>query len=234
MISQGKTEKNPSILLMSPELKEAQNLMPMSESDRENLKKDIQLNGMRHPVITYRKDGGYYILAGWNRREIAIELNLPLIEVQVIEGNPEEYKSFVITENLSRRHLTTEQKRELIQYLLKQDPSQSNRTIAKKTGTSKDTVNALRGKLETGGEISHVKFVKGSDGKEYKKKSVCAPSQIQKNKISKETSIEDESESEVLKNNSDIVTLIMDYLTAIGFVASFFPDESEVLQGCLP
>ncbi len=212
MISQGNTEKNPNTLLMSQELKEAQHLMPISEADRDNLKKDIEKNGMRHPVIAYRKDGGYHILAGWNRREIAIELNMPLVAVQIIEGTPEEYKSFVITENLSRRHLTTEQKRELIQHLLKQDPSQSNRTIAKKTGTSKDTVNTLRGKLETGGEISHVKSVKGSDGKEYKKKSVSTTNQIKKNKISKETSTKDKTESEVLKNKNDIVTLIKDYL----------------------
>ena len=169
MISQGNTEKNPKTLLMSPELKDAQSLMPMSDVDRKNLKADIETNGMRHPIIAYRKEGGYYILAGWNRREIALELNIPLVAVQIVEGSAEEYKSFVITENFSRRHLTTEQKGALIKYLLKADSSQSNGSIAKKAGVSKSTVQSKRVELESGGQIEHLHKTTGSDGKKYKK-----------------------------------------------------------------
>ena len=170
MNDQGKTEYNPKALLMSPELKEAQDIMPMSTEDRQRLKDDIKKNGLRHPIIVYKKGKEYYILAGWNRREIAIELNISPVDIQIMSGTEEEFKTFVITENLSRRHLTTEQKKDLIKYLLKADHKQSNKSIAKKTGTTKETVKAHREKLEDRGEIIKADKVLGADGKEYKKK----------------------------------------------------------------
>lgn len=169
----GTSEYNPKRLVISPELEAVQNLMPMSEADRERLKDDILKNGMRHPIIFYtgyyKKAKIKYVLAGWNRREIAVELNLPEVPVQEVFGTTEEYKSFVITENLSRRHLNTEQKSELIKYLLKADPAKSDRSIAKYTGVSKSTVGEKRAELVSGGQIDHLNEIKGSDGKIYQK-----------------------------------------------------------------
>jgi ParB-like nuclease domain. len=139
-------KKNPEILLMSPELKETQNIMPMSPEDRERLKEDIENNGMRHPIICYNKDGKYFVLAGWNRREIAIELNTKIVDIQIVEGETAEFETFVITENLSRRHLTSDHKKKLIAYLLKINPEKSDRGIGRLSGSDNKTVATVRKK----------------------------------------------------------------------------------------
>ena len=59
----------------------------------------------------------------------------------------------VVSLNLHRRHLTAEQKRELIAKLLKAKPEQSNRTIAKQVKADHKTVAASRLKLESTGEL---------------------------------------------------------------------------------
>jgi predicted ArsR family transcriptional regulator len=65
--------------------------------------------------------------------------------------------------------MTTRQKQDLIVFLLRQDPSQSDKSIARKVGTTKETVKSQRKKLETGGEIRPVRQVRGADGKVYRK-----------------------------------------------------------------
>ncbi len=152
---------------MSPELRDVQDIMPMSSEDLERLTADIKVNGIRHPVIVYRKGGTLYVLAGWHRREIAVKLGIP-VPVEEVEGTAKERREFCITENLARRHLTATQKRDIIEYLLKVNPSKSNKSLAKETGTTKETVKAARGRLEAGGEIRPLNKVKGTDGKTYK------------------------------------------------------------------
>jgi hypothetical protein len=162
----GVTVKKPEILKMSPELEGVQLLMPMSSEDRDRLEKDIQANGVRHPIIVYRKDGTLYVLSGWHRREIARSLGLS-VPVEEIEASPKERKEFCLMENLSRRHLTASQKRDIIEFLLKMDPKKSNKAIAKEAGSTKETVKAARDRLETGGEIRPLTKRKGADGKTY-------------------------------------------------------------------
>jgi len=163
----GTGEKRPGTLEMSPELRTVQYLMPMSDEDRDRLAEDIKANGVRHPLIIYNHDGKNLVLAGWHRREIAVALGLPSVPVETVEASPKERREFCITENLARRHLTATQKRDIIEYLLKLDPAKSNKSIAKETGTTKETVKAARTRLQTGGEIRPVKSVKGADGKAY-------------------------------------------------------------------
>jgi hypothetical protein len=59
----------------------------------------------------------------------------------------------VLSTNLYRRHLTAEQKRELIRKVLKTDPKQSDRRVATQTKADHKTVGAVREKLERRGEI---------------------------------------------------------------------------------
>ena len=154
--------KKPGILLISAELAAVQDKMPMSAEDRERLKADIKRHGMRHPVIVYMKDSKFYVLAGWNRTEIARELGLDLIPVEVVEMKPAERRKFVIAENLARRHLTDKQKRALIEDRLKETPSASSRSIAAELGAHHTTVEKVRdhvAKLATSRE--------GRDGKTY-------------------------------------------------------------------
>jgi hypothetical protein len=62
----------------------------------------------------------------------------------------------VLSANIHRRHLTTEQKRELIAKLIKQTPNKSDRQIAKQTKTSPTTVGKIRKETENAGDVSKV------------------------------------------------------------------------------
>ena len=73
--------------------------------------------------------------------------------------------AYVISKNIHRRHLTAEQKRDLIGKLLKANPEKSNRQIATELGRSHVTVGAVREELESTGQIDQLKKTKGKDGK---------------------------------------------------------------------
>jgi hypothetical protein len=62
---------------------------------------------------------------------------------------------FVLSANIHRRHLTSEQKRELIAKLIKQTPNKSNRQIAEQVKVDHKTVGAIRAEGEARGEIPH-------------------------------------------------------------------------------
>src|SRR5262249_13714148 len=64
--------------------------------------------------------------------------------------------AYVISANIHRRHLTAEQKRELIAKLIKAQPEKSNRQIAKATGVSHPHVAKVRGELEKSGDVETV------------------------------------------------------------------------------
>jgi hypothetical protein len=70
-----------------------------------------------------------------------------------------------LSANIHRRHLTAEQKRELIAKVLKAQPSKSNRTIAKQAKVDDKTVAVVRGKLEATAEIPQLTKTIGADGK---------------------------------------------------------------------
>jgi len=176
----GETIKRPAMLQASPELVEIQALMPMDPADRERLKQDIRNNGIRDPLKIYTdKNGRALVLGGWSRLQIAQELGIDEIKADVYDGTPAERRELVINDNLNRRHLTAEQKRNLIRYFFKQDPRQSARTVAKKTGTDTKTVTAVRRDMESRVEIPHVKEIRGSDGKKYKRAAVEAPRRVE-------------------------------------------------------
>jgi hypothetical protein len=64
--------------------------------------------------------------------------------------------AFVLSVNLHRRHLTVEQKRDLIAKVLKAQPSKSNRQVAKTVGVSHPYVAAVRAELEKSGDVETV------------------------------------------------------------------------------
>src|SRR5262249_56347947 len=64
--------------------------------------------------------------------------------------------AYVISANIHRRHLTAEQKRDLIAELIKAQPEKSNRQIAKATGVSHPHVAKVRGELEKTGDVETV------------------------------------------------------------------------------
>jgi hypothetical protein len=79
--------------------------------------------------------------------------------------DPARVEAFIISKNIHRRHLTTEQRRELAAKLLRADPAKSNRAIADQIKLDKNTVQSVRADLEAGGEFHHVEERVGKDGK---------------------------------------------------------------------
>jgi hypothetical protein len=61
---------------------------------------------------------------------------------------------YAMSANILRRHLTTEQRRELISKLLKVAPTKSDRQIAEMAKASHQTVGTVRAKMETKGEVA--------------------------------------------------------------------------------
>jgi transposase len=82
---------------------------------------------------------------------------------------PEGAYDYAISANLHRRHLTGEDKRDLIAKVLKAKPEASNRQIAKQVKAHHTTVGTVRAELESTGEISQLDKTTGADGKKRKK-----------------------------------------------------------------
>jgi hypothetical protein len=99
-----------------------------------------------------------YGAAGALRREV------PQVDVQRMLQSDDPY-AFVISANIHRRHLTAEQKRELIAKLLKVQPEQSNRHIAESVKASHHTVGAVRAEMESTGQIAQLTETIGKDRK---------------------------------------------------------------------
>jgi hypothetical protein len=73
--------------------------------------------------------------------------------------------AYVISANLHRRHLTAEQKREIVAKVLKAQPGKSNRTVAKQTKADHKTVASVRAEKQATGEIPQLDKTVGADGK---------------------------------------------------------------------
>jgi DNA-binding Lrp family transcriptional regulator len=72
--------------------------------------------------------------------------------------------AFVVSANIRRRHLTAEQKRDLIATLVQKSPERSDRQIAEIVRASPTTVGVVRAKLERSGEVSRLDTRVGADG----------------------------------------------------------------------
>ena len=73
-----------------------------------------------------------------------------------------------VSYNINRRHLTGEQKSELIAALLKADPAKSDRAIAATAKVSDKTVGKTRAAMEATADIPRLKARTGADGKTRK------------------------------------------------------------------
>ena len=73
--------------------------------------------------------------------------------------------TFVLSMNVHRRHLTSEQKRQAIAAYLKADPTTSHRTVAKDLGVSDKTAGKWRADLEARAEIPYVSTRTDSAGR---------------------------------------------------------------------
>ena len=142
-------------------------LMPeLSKADYDRLKADIKANCVIYPII-YDSDGN--VLDGYNRLKICEELGITDFPTQIQIGleTEQEKRSFARRININRRHLSSKQKREVIQdELIDTEGKLSNNAIAKTLGVSPMTVISVRKEAEKVGLVSNLETITGADGVE--------------------------------------------------------------------
>jgi|SRR5262249_30977300 len=136
---------------------------------------DIKAHGLQEYICLYdgkiidgRNRYRACLAAGWTMEAID-EMCLPSEDyIDNERGGP---AAFVISANIHRRHVTAEQKRDLIAAVLKANPEKSDRAIAKELGVSHPTVAKAR--ASTGNSLPVDKRI-GLDGKARKVKKRAA------------------------------------------------------------
>jgi hypothetical protein len=146
----------------------------MSEAELKELGEDIKKNGLTSPIVLWQADpkAPEQLLDGRNRLDAIelvtgkpVEIGAPSVmagedflacnRVITLDKSVDPY-AYVISANIHRRHLTAEQKRELIVKLLKTTPEKSSRQIAKIVGRSHPHVAKVREELEKAGDVETV------------------------------------------------------------------------------
>ena len=135
-------------------------MFPLIGGDElDQLREDIRDHGLREPIVIYEGK----ILDGRNRWRACIHAG---VEPRFERYEGDDPLAYVVSLNLRRRHLSTDQKRRVIDRLLMADPSRSNRQIATVAKVDHKTVGAARATLEATGEIPQLDTTTGADGKD--------------------------------------------------------------------
>jgi hypothetical protein len=130
---------------------------------RQAMTTSIDHHGVEQPT-TWDDQGN--LLDGWERETICAEkgINCPR-EVRHFDTEADKFR-FILAVNAHRRpSLNQKQKREVIAAYLQGDPAVADNLLGESLGGSKNTVLAMRQRLEASGKIRKVKKTRGKDGK---------------------------------------------------------------------
>ena len=81
------------------------------------------------------------------------------------QSNDERVRAYVISKNIHRRHLTAEQRRDLLVKVVAAQPDKSDRAIACEANVDHKQISRARRKAESTGAIAPVEKRTGADGK---------------------------------------------------------------------
>jgi ParB-like nuclease domain len=158
----------------------AADLFPlMSPDELRELGEDIKKNGLRSPVMLWRTKDQFQLLDGRNRLDAMEMVGVQVIKYadnNVLQLHPTsrvanvafpgfDPYAYVLSVNIHRRHLTTEQKREIIARVIKAQPEKSNRQIARQAKADHKSVARVRDRLQSTGEVPQLDKTTGADGK---------------------------------------------------------------------
>ena len=194
---------------------------PIPEAELKELAGDIEAHGLQTRVVVWNPsedpddEDKYLLLDGRSRLDAlallgllhvdqhgAIHLNKSWngktwlayetpFELLARHRDGDDPYALALSLNLHRRHLTTEQKRELIAKLLKAKPEQSDRQIANQIKASPTTVGKIRKESEDAGDVSKLDTRTDTKGREQpstKPKQSAKPAAPPKNIIELERS----------------------------------------------
>lgn len=149
-------------------------LPKMSAEAFAELKADIQKHGLRDAIWLKGKQ----IIDGRHRYRACCELGITATTRQY-QG--EDLEAFVISTNLARRHLSTQQRKWFAKRLLELHPEQSSRSIAKSVGLDHKSVERIRQSTGENPQLpSEVRI--GADGK-------CRPAKVKRPRGAQATSL---------------------------------------------
>jgi len=161
-------------------------IFPLMEGEEfDGLVADIKAHGLRVPIVLYEK----MILDGRNRYRAFAAAGFTLTTRSIVDGDSfiKDPAAYVISANIHRRHLSAEQKRELIAKLIKTQPEKSDRALAKQAGVSHPTIAKARRAAEATGKALPVDKRVGADGKARKQPKLTARQRkIARNKARRE------------------------------------------------
>jgi hypothetical protein len=160
----------------------------LGEGELRELAADIKTNGLQVGIVLFKEGDQVSLLDGVSRLD-ALEANgIDLIQDGKLDhslglgsGNRVRVVADVdpvmmaASLNIARRHLTPEQKRQAVEALIKQDPTRSDRAIAKVAKVDDKTVAAVRAEKEATAEIPQLKTRVGADGKSRKQPRPAKP-----------------------------------------------------------
>ena len=134
----------------------AAELFPMlDDAQLDELAADIKAHGLLHPIVVIADSKR--LLDGRNRAEAAERAGFKITPRDVRRaGEMVDPFDYVLSANIRRRHLSTEDRLRLVDEVLKAKPTRSDRQVAKQTGTSPTTVGKRRAKGEQSGDVSTV------------------------------------------------------------------------------
>ena len=132
------SQKTTSKVKYQPVLK----LPPLPNDQFLGLRDNIAVNGVLVPILVDCTGPMRKIIDGNIRKTIADDLVYDCPEIVQAGLSDEEQRTLARALNMARRHLTIEQKRQLISDQLEETPDRSNRWIGKQLGVHHTTVGS--------------------------------------------------------------------------------------------
>jgi hypothetical protein len=140
----------------------------MPDGELKELAADIGMHGQREPVLFTIVDGKEVLIDGRNRLAACFLIKRePTSEVVKFE-DAAAIESFIVSRNIYRRHLTSDDRVAILRDLIKASPETSDRELARKLKVDHKTIGKARSKLESTGDVLPSSKRKGKDGKTRK------------------------------------------------------------------
>jgi ParB-like chromosome segregation protein Spo0J len=157
-------------------------IFPLMEGEEfDELVADIEANGLHEPITLYQGQ----VLDGRNRYRACLKIGFEsrfekfaaaafkvtdkrLSKITELEDDAAAALAYVISKNIHRRHLSAEQRRDLLVKLVAAHPNKSDRAIAREAKVDHHQVARARKKAEATGTTVPVEKRTGADGKARK------------------------------------------------------------------
>jgi hypothetical protein len=137
----------------------------LQQDDYDALKESIRNWGQLVPILV---DANGQVIDGENRTRACHELNITpwTVKLRYVPKDKDERHAIALAVNLARRHLSSGQRRKVVEAELIRYPEQSDRAIATALGVSHPFVGKVRRELASEGQLETVTSSRrGLDGK---------------------------------------------------------------------